>query len=187
MAAMRAPRTATTPERRITIEEFEGMPEFEERYELIDGKLVEKPMPKFEHTDIGWFILKTYDRFDPDEKIGTMRHETSVRIHDDAPVPDLSFWLAARRPTRKTPISPRPDLAVEIQSQDQSLKSLFDKAADYISAGVQIVWVIQPNKKLVHIFRPGQEVPEIVRKTGELSGESLIPGFKLSLKALFEE
>lgn len=183
--AMRAQTVSS--ERRITIEEFEQMPEFNERYELIEGRLVEKPMPKFEHSDIADFIRISYYKFDPDEKIGVMRPETSVRIRDDyASVPDLSFWLADRRPTRRTPTAPRPDLAIEIQSPDQSLKMLFDKARDYITAGAQLAWVIQPNKKTVHIFRPGQNKPEKVGRDGMLSGEEVIPGFSLAVSNLFE-
>lgn len=184
--AMRTPGAAI-PERRITIEEFERMPEAGERYELIAGKLVEKPMPTFEHTDIAFFLLMAYRDFDPDEKIGTMRQETGVRIADNVPVPDLSFWLAHRRPNRRTPTSPRPDLAIEIQSPEQSLKSLFNKAREYTAAGVQIVWVIQPNKKAIHIFRPGQPQPEVISKKGEITGENLIPGFKVMLEKIFEE
>ncbi len=53
-----------------TVEEFEQMPEFDERYELLDGKLVERKMPTYQH---GFLIerirdaIKTYyvdKRFD---------------------------------------------------------------------------------------------------------------------------
>jgi Uma2 family endonuclease len=49
------------------------------------------------------------------------------------------------------------------------------------------VWVIQPNKQIVAVFRQGQAEPETIQPDGELDGEDVIPGFKLSLKVLFED
>lgn len=174
-------------ERFYTAQEFARMPQFNERYELLDGKLVEKPMPKFEQSYISRLILKAYDRFDLDEQIGIMLAEISVRIREDyVPTPDLSFWIAERKPVRKIEIAPYPDLAIEIQSEGQSIKGLLQKAKEYQKAGVKLVWVIQTNKKIVTVFHQGHENPVTIQPTGELDGEDVISGFKLALTDLFE-
>lgn len=54
--------------RLYTVEEFLNMPEYDERYELIDGRLVEKPMAKIEHALIQRLILSHYEHFDFEEK-----------------------------------------------------------------------------------------------------------------------
>ncbi|HEX2913135.1 MAG TPA: Uma2 family endonuclease [Chloroflexia bacterium] len=174
-------------ERTYTVAEFIDLPEYNERYELIDGRLVEKPVAKFEHGLIADIINKKLWIFDPEEKLVKMLQEVSIYITSDyAPAPDLSFWVASRVPARNVPIAPRPDLAIEIQSPDQSLKSLTDKAKRYIQAGVSVVWIIQPNKEIAAVFKQGLEKPLTVQPDGVLDAEEVIPGFKVGLKTLFE-
>lgn len=174
--------------RLYTVEEFIKMPQYHERYELLDGKLVEKPMAKYEHGLIADIIRLKLQEFDPQQKLGKMLQEVTVFIRDDySPTPDLSFWVAGRVPGRKAPIAPYPDLAIEIQSPDQSLKSLIEKTREYQKAGVKLSWIIQPDKKKALVFRQGQQNYETIQPDGELEGEEVIPGFELKLAALFED
>ncbi len=173
--------------RSYTAQEFEKMPEFNERYELINGKLIEKPMPKVEHGLIADIIRIALHEHDRAKNLGVMLAEISVSIREDyTPAPDLSFWMADRKPARKVLIAARPDLAIEIQSRDQRLTELRDKALEYLKAGVKLVWIIQPNKKIAAVFHLGQTKPITIQPTGELDGEDVIPGFKLKLSELFE-
>lgn len=67
------------------------------------------------------------------------------------------------------------------------MQTLTNKAKDYIQGGVRLVWVIQPNKQIVAVFRQGQPEPETIQPDGELDGEDVITGFKLPLKVFFED
>ena len=51
---------------------------------------------------------------------------------------------------------------------------------EYMDAGVQLGWLINPQQQQVEIYRPGQDV-EVRNLPTELSGENLLPGFSLSL------
>jgi len=51
---------------------------------------------------------------------------------------------------------------------------------EYMDAGVQLAWLINPQQQQVEIYRQGQPV-EILNLPTELSGETLLPGFSLSL------
>lgn len=180
-------RRLTQTEQSYTVAEFEKLPESYQRVELIDGKLIEKPVLKYRHGHTAKIILKEFLRFDPDEQTGAMNPEVSVYIRDNySPAPDLSFWLAPRVPPLDIVTAPRPDLAIEIQSPDQSAANLMRKAQEYIKAGVQIVWVIEPTKKIAAVFRQGQAKHATVQSDGLLSGEHLIPGFQIELSKLFE-
>jgi Uma2 family endonuclease len=53
---------------------------------------------------------------------------------------------------------------------------------EYMDAGVQLAWLINPQQQQVEIYRQGQPV-EIRNLPTELSGETLLPGFNLSLSA----
>ena len=169
----------------INADEFEQMPEFHQRYELTAGRLVEKPLPKFAHGSICKKIIHQLVRFDPEEKLGELLPEVNVRITDKSTLtPDLSFWVAERVPAFEIVTAPYPDLAIEVQSPDQSLGDLTDKAKDYISAGTRLVWIIQPNKRIAAAIKPNSLI-ETIQPNGILDAGDIIPGFKIILATLF--
>jgi Uma2 family endonuclease len=45
---------------------------------------------------------------------------------------------------------------------------------------VRLGWLIDPQNQQVEIYRPGQEV-EVLRSPTTLSGEDVLPGFRLDL------
>ena len=59
--------------RLYTVAEFEQRPESYERFELIDGEIKAKPMPKYEHSLIATLIRDMWKAFDPTEQRGTMQ------------------------------------------------------------------------------------------------------------------
>jgi len=50
----------------------------------------------------------------------------------------------------------RPDLAIEVVSPGDEVYELDDKLADYESAGIPLVWILNPNLKTVSVVRPQQ-------------------------------
>jgi Uma2 family endonuclease len=57
------------------------------------------------------------------------------------------------------------------------------KVGNYLAAGT-VVWVIDPERKLVEVYAPGQPV----RKVGVdsvLDGGEVLPGFTLAVKDIF--
>lgn len=173
-------------ERLYTAQEFERMPASNESYELIGGRIVQKPVPKVQHNLIIRRILRAYDKFDPAEQLGLMLQETNVEIGpEDTYTPDISYWVASRRPKNGVLTAPYPDLAIEVQSPGQALNGLTKKAKAYQQAGVQLVWIIQPNKKIAAVFRQGYNTPVMIQPGGELDAGEVIPGFKLKLDQLF--
>ena len=184
---MAVPAEKIDTERTYTLAEFIRLSEFNEQTELLDGRLVKKSVPTYEHSEIADIIRQSLAKFDPEQKLGVMRHEVAVSLREGyAPIPDLAFWVASRKPSRQNSIAPYPDWAIEIQSPDQSLKSLIRKVEEYLQAGVQLVWLIQPAKRVVTVYRAGQTESETVTAEGWLDGGDLLPGFKLAASQLFE-
>jgi Uma2 family endonuclease len=180
--------------RTYTADEFEKLPEFNENYELVDGRLVKKPMPGYEHSWIAGVIMRAVWSFDPGMKLGIMLAEANTKLSPkNVSQPDLSYWTAARRPSPRTKgAGPRPDLAVEIWSPgdldtQQNLAEARAKILRYLAAGVPLVWAINPKEKIVEVYRTGQLEPEILDLENTLDGEGIIPGFKLPIIELFEE
>jgi Uma2 family endonuclease len=191
MAALRA-RPADF-EKIYTAEEFQELPEFDAPFELIEGRLVEKPVPGFQHSAIARRLLKAYDRFDPEEEKGLFVQEVSTVLSvRNVPAPDLAFWTAANKPRMTVKAAPKPDLAVEIWSPHDldSQKRREESSAwirKYQLAGVPLVWAINPPNKTVEIYHPGQDkAVQVLGIDDTLSGEEVIPGFKVAIKTLFE-
>lgn len=77
-----------------------------------------------------------------------------------------------------------PDFVVELRSESDSLKDLWEKMEEYIENGARLGWLINSKDKEVHIYRPNREV-EILRNPKMVSGEDLLKGFELDLSEIW--
>jgi Uma2 family endonuclease len=190
---MALPLRAVEFDQLYTSDDFEKLPEFNERYELIGGRLVKKPMPGWEHGIIADNLREALRQFDPERKVGRVLSDTSTKLGEkDTPLPALAFWTRANRPTHTKGAAPRPDLAVEVLSphdlgSKKRLSEVQDKIRRYQAAGVSLIWVINPENQTVEVYYPDQEKPVQTLKIGDsLSGEPVLSGFTISLTTLFE-
>ncbi len=55
---------------------------------------------------------------------------------------------------------------------------------EYIDNGARLGWLIDPQNRLVEIYRPGKEV-ELLESPSNLSGEDILPGFVLNLRRVW--
>lgn len=180
-------------DRTYTPAEFEALPQFDELYELVDGKLVKKPMPGDAHGRIAKRMDRKLAAFDPDEKLGLMWRDTSFDVGTGwLPIPDLGFIMSGRVPPESDKsIKGVPDLMVEIHSptdlrSQKEREATRRKIADWLSVGVQIVWSVNPRTKTVDVFHLGQTGPvQTLGEDDELSGEGIIPGFALKVGEIF--
>jgi Uma2 family endonuclease len=180
-------------ERAYTPEEFENLPEFDELYELIDGKLVKKPMPGDKHGRIARYIITRLDRFDPDEKLGVMWGDTTFNVGTGwMPILDLGFMVAERVPPESDKsVKGVPDLVVEIHSpsdlrSNTEREEVAAKIKKWQEIGVKLIWAINPRKKIVEVYVPAQAKPvHTLTVQDELDGKDVIPGFKLKISELF--
>ncbi len=78
-----------------------------------------------------------------------------------------------------------PDFVVELRSETDSLKDLQNKMLGYIESGVSLGWLIDPQERKVHIYRPEREI-ETLDNPEQVSGESVIEGFILELENIFD-
>ncbi|MDJ0737675.1 MAG: Uma2 family endonuclease [Nostocaceae cyanobacterium] len=99
--------------------------------------------------------------------------------------PDAA-WIQKQRWEALTPEQRRkfppiaPDFVIELRSVTDDLEPLRQKMQEYMNAGVQLAWLINPQQQQVEIYRLGQEV-EVRNLPTELSGENVLLGFNLHL------
>lgn len=101
--------------------------------------------------------------------------------------PDAAFVSIERLPfPDRDAILVPPDLAVEVLSKTDSYYEMLDKVQEYLAAGVQLVWVVNPVTRVIEVYRPGSVEPnQIVNAEGELSGEPVLKNFKLKVSDIF--
>ena len=97
--------------------------------------------------------------------------------------PGRSCRTASYRPNR----SPRSSRTwpSKCSSESNTRREMERKRKDYFTAGVRLVWQIDPDKRSAEVFT-APDNPTAVGPDGELDGADVLPGFKLSLKRLFE-
>ena len=101
--------------------------------------------------------------------------------------PDAMFFAAGRLPGPDAPdgvIEIAPDLAVEVVSPGDNARELEEKVAEYLDAGIRLIWVIYPETRSAYVFRSGGGALRLDANDA-LSGEDVLPGFTLPLEALF--
>jgi Uma2 family endonuclease len=96
----------------------------------------------------------------------------------------LDRWnaLTAEQQEGFAPIAP--DFVVELRSRTDALESLQAKMQEYISSGVRLGWLIDPQTRRVEIYRSGRDV-EVLESPTTVSGADVLPGFALELGQIF--
>jgi Uma2 family endonuclease len=77
-----------------------------------------------------------------------------------------------------------PDLAVEVVSPRDLAYEVDTKVQEYLDAGVKLVWVVSPPTRTVRVYR-GDGSSTGLREADELSGETVLPGFRCRVGELF--
>ena len=102
--------------------------------------------------------------------------------------PDVSFVRAERLPPdgiRHGFLKLAPDLAVEVLSPSETASLLEEKLDDYRSAGVPLVWVVDPDRRTVMVIAANAPL-QWLREGDCLSDERVVPGFSCPVAQLFE-
>jgi Uma2 family endonuclease len=155
---MSTPVRGGTPK---TIADWLALPD-DARFELIDGELVEKAAPTFEHGTAqtltagkiagafhrraggpggpgGWWIVT----------------EVDVVLDGRGYRPDLSGWRRERVPTppKERPVSVRPDWICEIVSESNRTVDTVTKLRRYHQAGVPHYWIVDQIDRTLTVHR----------------------------------
>lgn len=73
-----------------------------------------------------------------------------------------------------------PDFVIQLRSRSDDLSTLQEKMQEYLDSGLRLGWLVNPQQQQVEIYRFDRSV-EVVQLPANLSGETILPGFILSL------
>jgi len=184
----------------MTTAELLALPEDGMERWLIAGELRERPgeypmtvRNRFHSTTLicTGTELENWRRLQPPPRGRVLGGEAGVRLARD---PDttvgidiiyVSAEVVVRQTEETTLIDGVPVLAVEILSPSDTLEDIHEKIDAFLAAGVALVWIIDPYDRTVRVYRPNAE-PELFNVKQELSGEPILPGFRVPVARLFE-
>jgi Uma2 family endonuclease len=158
-------------------------------FELVDGRLVEKHM-SFIGGKTATRVITILSAFVAEHRLGEIVPEVSFKCFPLKPTqvrrPDIAFISTARlvNVPDEGHVPIRPDLAIEIISPGDEAYELDYKLEDYESAGIPLVWILNPSLKTVRVIHPNKPTIKL-RGEDQLSGEDILPGFTTKVTELF--
>src|SRR5262245_2251324 len=181
--------------REYTPDDLLTMPDGE-RYELVDGMLVERHRETCVEKPMGLLsdivasrLAARLDQHCTPGNLGwvMMPHSGGFQIGRQVRKPDAAFVAAGRFPGDQIPTGNAnlaPDLVVEVSSPNDLYDDVEVKAEEYLRAGVRLVWVVSPVARIVRVHRANRS-SATVREADQLEGEDVVPGFRCPLRDLF--
>jgi Uma2 family endonuclease len=155
-------------------------------FEFVNGEVTQKPMPKAIHQELGLRLIEHFLAY-KQEAGGYFIYEGTTNFSQGRDrryrVPDHSWWAPGRPVKEPNGSFLPPTLAIETRSPDQSGELLRRKAREYRSRGVDVVWLIDPERRTVAVFDDAHD-GERLSPTGSLESP-LLPGFSLRLEDLW--
>lgn len=175
----------------LTVENYKLLPETGPRYQLIQGDLYMAPAPNRFHQEISrnlQFEFHSYLKRNPIGKLFDAPFDVYLN-EINVFQPDIIIVLNNRLGIlTDAGAEGAPELVVEILSPKTRRLDLVNKKQEYARAGVEELWIIDPEPRTIMIHRFGSDGVEETRQVSEygtLSTE-LLPGFELAAATIFE-
>ncbi|MEM9193163.1 MAG: Uma2 family endonuclease [Myxococcota bacterium] len=135
------------------------------------------------------FVLKRYTHEHPEWSVSGGDPGTKLGQNPDIlRGPDVGVVRREREPSGKGQagwLEGAPDLAVEVSGDQQSASDLARKALEYLGAGAQMVWVIDPEPKRVMVYTPPSNI-QVLGEDDTLDATDVLPGFSCRVGELFD-
>ncbi len=176
----------------LTAEEYGRLENDGRLTELVQGRIVEMNLPFTAHGCLVYRAAMLLGQFVELHRLGRISvgdaGVVTQRNPDTVRGPDVAFYSYQRSPDgplpdQYWPISP--ELVIEVRSTSDRWKDILLKVAEYLSANVQTVAVIDPNSRRVHVYSADSDAT-ILGVTDLLTFPDVLPGFEVVVQRLFE-
>lgn len=181
----------TTANVLVTAEELFSMPDDGFRYELVRGELRKMAPAGYVHGRVAMNIATPLDQFARVHHLGIVcAAETGFKLAsnpDTVRAPDVAFI----RRDRVEEIGNvegywpgAPDLVVEVVSPSDTYSEVEEKVLEWLEAGVHMVIVANPRKRVVTVYRSLTEIT-VLTEADTLDGADVVPGWNLAVRDIF--
>jgi len=146
----------------VALEEFLKLPETKPASEYIDGKIIQKPMPKGKHSQLQFKLCRCInDRAEPTQTAYALP-ELRCTFGTRSIVPDIAVFRWSRIPFDADGEIPNdfflsPDWTIEVLPPEQSPSRVIDNIAFCLQSNCQLGWLIDPSDRSILVFQPQQQ------------------------------
>jgi Uma2 family endonuclease len=78
-----------------------------------------------------------------------------------------------------------PDFVIELRSKSDRLPAAQRKMAAWIANGVKLAWLIDPQRRVVEVYRAGEAEAQTIENADAVEGEEPVRGFVLPLERIW--
>ena len=176
--------------RLVTAEELLRLPDDGCRRELVGGELRQMAPAGEEHGLVAMRLGAALERHVREQGLGNVyAAETGFKLRadpDTVRAPDVAF--VARVQLEATPPGSGyregpPTLAVEVVSPQDRASEVAEKVYDWLHYGAEEVWVVDPGRHTVSVYRQTEGVRVLTAQ--ETLRSPLLPGWELPVNELF--
>ena len=175
----------------LRAEEFARVAEVLGPCELVNGEIIPMSPGGFRHSKVSLrasFLLEAHNQA---QRLGhVLANEAGLivrRAPDTVRGADVAFISYQRLP-RDTDISgfleQAPELIIEVLSDDTSWSEMETKIGEYHTAGVDLVWVLDPRSLTLRAYARGA-TPVLLREADTASADPHMPGFSCRVADFF--
>ena len=178
-------------ERRYSIDDLAGFPDDGKRRELVDGQVVEWDVTPLRHGAIANLLATIITVFVRQHHLGTVvGTDALIRIYGSAYYVrggDIAFFARGRLPEDldASAADVAPDFVVEVLSPTDRADHVQTKIHDWLRAGVQLLWYVDPATGITAVYRPHGGA--VVGPGERLDAGDVLPGFTVRLRDLLDE
>jgi Uma2 family endonuclease len=174
---------------KLSLAEFLQLPETKPANEYIDEKIYKKPMPKGKHSAIQTFLAPAINQVGIPKKAVRAFTELRCTFGGRSIIPDITVFSWQRIPLDangeiENTFEIAPDWAIEILSPEQSPTRVIDKILFCLNHGTELGWLIDPQERLIIIFKPEHQ-PEIREGKENLPILGLLEDWQISVQDVF--
>lgn len=179
-----------SPSKSLTLQEFLQQPETKPASEYIDGRIIQKPMPKGKHSLLQTRLSAVLNAALQPEQIAWAFTELRCTFGNRSIVPDISVFTWSRIPCDANgeianEIETHPDWAIEILSPDQSQTRVTKNILHCLQYGSQLGWLIDPGEQTVLAYFPPEQVKIFDQPSDRLPTPSFANDVHLTVGELF--
>ncbi len=177
--------TSTTPEDLLKLPDAE-------RFEFVDGGLVENPASGGQAVWIAGEIFTALREYAKSMGGWAFPDGAGYQCYAEDPNrvrrPDVSYIAAGRLPNNELPeghIRTVPDVVVEVVSPNDSHGDVETKVEEYLRAGVRLVWVFGSATRRVWIYPGIDRRAYSLTADDDLTGDDVLSNFSCPIANLF--
>ena len=190
---------ATTPQVRMTVlgtepitaDQLMEMHGKGLRGELIRGVFCEAMSAGITHGEIVVNVAGFLREVVRPNRLGRLiASDAGVKLESDPDTvrePDIAYFSRDRLPLDEDVpgyAEVPPNLVIEVSSPSDTPIALFDKARMWLNAGVDAVWILWPETRVVEVHRHDQPV-QTLRESDTLTAADVLPQFSVPVAEIF--